>query len=505
MKRIFLTILFLIDINYLFAQNFKEFNVGFISIFKNKTELNSYYFGGNPALLDFLEEDEVLSFQNNIQIEEGKFKRFIQPKSEGLYQLFVSGKKSIDDNQKFRGSFGFQREQRNDWDWFFTRDYHTMNPFLIGDSTSGDSRINGISMNAGYSIKFLDQFSAGISIDYQVDEMLKEVSPKPTSVHRDINTRIGLSYAFNNLLNIGAIADVYDKNERIAYREDEGSITKETIIFKFKGYDYPNVFRKKTETRYSYINGYNVGLTTSYKINEEIISMGYFLTGFDKTNIKDDETTPMAEGFWKNNYANLGFRIAYQNHDNLNTGLIYIYRNEDGWGQYLPYNVLYYERIYNSHSVVLGIDYPLVKNITGGIEGGIELTSIKENDHYSDVYLDAKVRTLFGKLGILINWSHHFSTLISYGYSNNSVPNYNYVAKGNSYYYTAFRYYDLLYFLTGSFKQDFSISSYVNAGTWGNFLIHLGYSLQKPFVNSVFGDEIKTRVNSTVEYRAKIF
>lgn len=493
------------SVNYLFGQNFKEFDTGFISMFKNKSEFTSYYFGGNPALLDFSDEEEVLSLKNNIQMGQGKFKRFIQPESEGLYQLLVSGKKSIDDNQKFRGSFGFQQEQRNNWDWFYTRDYQSGNPFLIGDSTTGDSRINGIAMNAGYAIKLSKKFSAGITLEYQVDEMLKEVSPKPTSVHRDIFSRVGFNYASDNSLNIGIVADVYDKNERIAYREDEGSITKETIIFKFKGYDYPNVFRKKTETRYSYVNGYAVGLTSSYNLNEEIISMGYFATGFDKTNIKDDETSPMAEGFWKNNYTNLGLQLAYQSPYYFNVGLTYLYRGEDGWGQYSPYNVLYYERAFASHSLVLGIDYLLEKDVTAGIEGGVELTSLKENDHYSAIYTDSKARTLFGKLGVLINWSSYLFTLVSYGYSNNSIPNYTYLTEGNSYYYTAFRYYDLLYYLTGSFKHEFSISSNINAGSWGNFLIHLSYSSQKPFVNSVFGNVSKTRFNSTVEYRAKVF
>lgn len=505
MKKIYIMIVVVFTVKASFAQNFKEFYTGFVSIFKNTAEFNSYYFGGNPALLDFLKEDELLSLSSNIEVDDGKFKRFIQPASGLLYQLFVSGKKGIDENQKFKGSFGFQREERNKWDWFFTRDYQTGNPFLIGDSTSGDSRINGIVMNAGYVIKLTDILSAGITLDYSVDEMLKKVSPKPTSVHRDIHSRVGFNCKLNNSFNFGVMADAYDRNERIAYREDEGSITQETIILKFKGYDYPNVFRKKAETRYSYLNGYGAGLTSSYDIQKEIILTGFILAGFNKTNIKDDATNPMAEGFWKNDYKHAGLQFSYHFPDDLNASLTYNFRKENGWGKYSPYNVLYFERDLNSHSLILGFDYPLNKYLVGGIEGGLNLTSLEEKDHYSAVFVDSKSRSIFGKLGLFIIWNSDFSTMLSYGYLNNSIPNYTYSVSTNSNYYSSFRQFDLLYYLTGSYKQEFSITSSVNPGIGGIFLIYFNYSLLKPFMDSVFGNENKVRFNSVIEYRIKVF
>jgi len=489
---------------FLFPQNYKEFNTGFISIFNNPVELNSYYFGGNPALLDFSSEDELLSITNNIIMNDGEFKRFIEPKSERLYQLSASGKKEIDENQRFSGSFGFQREERINWNWFYTRDYNTGNPFLIGDSTTGSSRINGIIMNAGYAINLSEKFSAGISLDYSVDEMLKEISPKPTSVHRDIHSRIGINYRINENMNIGLITDVYDKTERIVYREDEGSITQETIILKFKGYDYPNVFRKKTETRYSYINGYSAGFTFSFSLPKELVVLGYSLLGFDKTNIKDDATNPIAEGFWKNDFLEAGIKLSVNMND-FTAGLTYKYYHDNGWGKYPPYNVLYFEKENNNHSLVIGIQKSLSNIISGGIEGGIILNSVSENDHYSVVSLDSKSRVIFGKAGVNIDWNSDLSTLVSYGFYNNSVPDYTYKTIAMSDYYNLYRQYDVLFKITGYNNHEFTLTSKVDPGIGGFFLIHFNYSLLKPVEGSTFVSETRNRFNSVLEYRVKVF
>lgn len=503
MKKVFLFV-FILCLQ-LFPQSFKDFKTGFISIFKDSTELNSYYFGGNPALLNFSTDEELLTIRSDINYDNGKFKRFIEPASNRNYFLSAAGKKAIDENQKFTGSFGFQRIERADWDWIFTRDYQTGNPFLIGDSTSGKSRINGIVMNAGYSINFGKRLSAGIIFDYSVDEMLKEVSPKPTSVHRDIHSRVGFNYNISSLFNAGIILDIYDKNERIAYREDEGSILKETVILKFKGYDYPNVFRKKTETRYSYINGYSGGITFSVHIPETFLLNGYVISGFDKTNIKDDAIDPRPEGFWKNDFINAGLQLFINSFSPLQASITYNVRYDDGWAKYPPFNALYYEKQQVSNSMIIGLQYPFSQKISLGLESGIYLNSTKENDHYSVIFADGNSTLFFAKPGILINWKPDFSTLFSYSLSSCSVPDFQLTTQNPSNYYSDFRHFDILYYLTEYNQHSFSITSRIDPGIGGILYFHFDYSITKPVTNSAFNDKVKNAFNSAIEYRINVF
>lgn len=505
MKKLKFIIVFLFSAFVLNAQVFREFNTGFRTIFLNPIELTSYYFGYNPALLDFTSDEELLILSANAGIDEGKFKRFIEPESNQVYQFTASGKKVVDDFQRFKGSFGIQRFERKDWPWVFTRDYLTGNPFLIGDSTVGNSRINGIMMNAEYSNKIFEDLALGLAVDYSVDEMLKQISPRPTSKHRDIHSRLGLNYSLNSAVNFGVIADIADRSEEISYREDEGAITKETIILKFKGYDFPNVFRKKTETRYSYSNGYAGGITFSYNIADGILSAGYLISGFDKTTIKDDAINPKTEGFWLNDYLDAGLQIFIPLSDQIQTGLIYKYHKDDGWAKYPSYDVLYYEKVLSTHSVTAGIKSSLSDNISFGVEAGLNLTTNDEHDHYSAIKSKVNSNIYFGRLGLGAEWTNDFSSIISYAFSKKAIPDYSATLNEHTDYFTNYRKYDIAYLYTESVKHEITLVSKIDPWFGGSIYTYLNYFHMIPESGSIFASQIKNEFNFTLEYRVKVF
>ncbi len=505
MKKNFIIFLFfivqLVDTN---AQSFYEFPTGFSLIFNSPDKINSYYFGGNPALLNFELKDEVLSLRSEINDEEGNFKQFIEPGINRLYQLAASGKKSIDSTQKFKGSFAFQRSERRNWDWIFTRDYQTGNPFLIGDSTSGNTRINGIAMNAEYAIILSKVFSAGLRFDYAVDEALKQVSPRPTSEHRDINARLGFNYSFMNSFNAGLVFDIVDKNERIAYREDEGSLTQETIILKFKGYDFPNVFRKKTETRYAYTNSYKSGVTFSYDSKKIFKGAGYISMGIEKNSIKDDAINPVSVGFWKNDLLDAGLKVSSVFSDAL-IYFQYVLHTENGWAKYPAFNVLYYDRKLSSNSFSAAVQYILTPSLTFGVEGGLSVNSLTQNDHYSAVFSDIKYNCYNIKFGSHIKFYNNISTLFTYGFYAKSQPENELQVNSASNYFNSYRQYDLLYLQTSFTRHIFSMTSQFDKIFDGTFLIYLGYELTRPNSGSVFGGEKRNNFNTTLEYQIKVF
>src|SRR5690606_11463407 len=119
-------------------------------------------------------------------------------------------------------------------------------------------------MNAQYSARLFNRLLTGFSINYYVDEGLKEVSPRPTSDHRDIDAGIGIGYELNNNLSLGGSLRAYDYNESIQYSEDIEAIYAETILFKFRGLDLPEIIKKTSESRASYHNGYDGKLDLFY-------------------------------------------------------------------------------------------------------------------------------------------------------------------------------------------------------------------------------------------------
>ena len=504
MKSFIFILIIISSSQFVYPQVFREFNTGFKTVLINPAEVNSYYFGGNPALLNFGQQDELLILGSDVNMDEGKFKRFIDPASNRFYQLTASGKKAIDSSQRFQGSFGFQRNERRDWAWIFTRDYQTGNPFLIGDSTVGASSINGINVNADYAINLFQNISAGIHIDYSVDEMLKEVSPRPTSSHRDIHSSLGLNYSFSQNFNLGLIASLTDKNEEISYREDEGAITQETIILKFKGYDFPNVFKKKTETRYSYSNIYSAGLTASYS-EDQITACSYFAGGFEKSMIKDDAIDPSAEGFWRNNFVDAGLQLTASINQDIRAGLIYNLHQNDGWAKYPPYNVLYSENEMDMHYFTAGVQYAVSEKINLGLEGGVKLVSSDYHDYYSGISQNVKSSITYIRTGFGADWSEDISSIISYAFSHNSSPDKNLEAEAQSKYFSSYRIYDLMYLAAAFNQHDFSASLKLVPWFGGSFYVNLNYSTAIPKDDNYFKNEVKNTFLSRVEYRVKVF
>lgn len=504
MKKI-LSLLIITAIN-ISGQSFeKEFPSGFSTLFKNLSEVNSYYFGGNPAQLNFSIEDELLSLSSNNYYDEGSFKKFIDPTSTRNYILSASGKKGITENQNFKGSFGFHRNERVDWQWLFTRDYNSGNPFLLGDSTTGKSRINGIVMNAEYSARLTENLNFGANLFYGVDEALKTVSPRPTAIHRDIKGRVGVNYSLFSNFSAGLFVEVADNNERISYREDEGAITQETIIMKFKGYDFPNIFRKKTETRYSYFNGYKSGLTFEYLPFRNSVLTGYFSSGYEKNNVKDDAISPKSEGFWSDDVINGGVQYYQILSNSFQIGLVYKLNKNSGWGKYSPYNVLYYDRDKTSHEIESGVSFQLLKQTYLGLELGLGATNIRENDHYSSVNSKSSSLSYLGRVGFTHKINDIFFSVLSYAIKLNTISEGNITEASPGVYYTSFMKYDLLFEQTEYYAHTVALSASYSINNTDKILLYVNYNYLQPRNSVVFSNSSKSIVDVNLEYRLKVY
>lgn len=217
----------------------------FNTVFDANENNNSYFIGNNPAYLKFDNRDEKLYGNVTFLNDNGRFKKFLDPKTKRRYMASFSGKKAISEDQIFKGTFGFIRDEYIDWNWLSTKRYDSGSPFLLGDSTTGKTRFNGIFLNAEYAGKLYKNLSLGFSLTYFVDDGFKEVSPRPISAHRDIIFSAGLKYQLNRFNSIGLVLNSFDYNEEIKYQEDEGGVLNETTLIKFRGIDFPVIMKKK--------------------------------------------------------------------------------------------------------------------------------------------------------------------------------------------------------------------------------------------------------------------
>ncbi|NOZ61305.1 MAG: hypothetical protein GXO74_06455 [Calditrichaeota bacterium] len=413
MKKIFLTIIltlfFISNNSYAQAKFIPESNLGLL--FDRNSGNTIYQQFSNPAHLFEDWHEEILYIRSEASGEDGDFKPFVQPGRLMFLSQSVSGKKQIDSLQIFRGSFQVQKQIRADWDWFATRDMLFGMPFLLGDSSRGDTRFNGIAMSAEYCRK-INKFHLGASLDYYVDEGLKKVSPKPTSKHRDIIFRAGVEYQPAKRWQLSALFSVADNQEEIYYREDQSSYYQETTLFKFRGYDFPLVFNKKTETRYGYFNEYGVVGAAKYSTENGSSLTTFFEQRLQQNDIKDNSVNPQNQGYWQNVIYAGGIRGGIRFH-RLVLASAYRYRTESSWAKHPDFRTLLTETRVPGHKLSIAGRYQLNAKASAGIEIEGNFRDIDYRDYYSAVDWAVKQMNWQEKAGVQIQWRPALFTFLS--------------------------------------------------------------------------------------------
>jgi len=404
-----------------FAQVLENYESNFNTLFDKKEKLNPYYFGYNPAWLGSEVSDQILYLKSEVNDETGDFRKFTDPGDIRVYTISATGKKLIDSTQIFRGSFSFKRTENNNWQWLFTRDYSSGSPFLIGDSTTGNSRYNGILMNAEYAARIYDKFDLGCSLRYYVDDGLKLAHPRPTSNDREINFSTGLAYHVTDKMSFGIQASVYDNVENIDYSQDLGALLSEIVLIKFRGYDNPNVFMMTSETRYSYNNGYSGGLNFLFEQNSEFTLTAFANGGFNKINVKDGGDQPIDEGLWKNNFFKTGLASLYKLNNSTFVSLLYTFTSDNDWAEFPEFDVLYSKNNTSEHAATAGLEYSINNSLTAGIEAGVKYTTINISDYYSNIFANNDAFKYLLNVGLKIKWSNRFSSFISAGFNSLSI------------------------------------------------------------------------------------
>jgi len=476
----------------------------FKTIFESSTKANPYYFSNNPAYLNYDGRDELLSIQGNYNNTSGDFKTFFDPGTERNYDLAFSGKKKLDSTQTFKGYFAIKKLQRNDWHFLAVRDYDTGSPFLLGDVTTGDTRYNGIFMNAQYCAGLFERLLTGFSVSYYVDEGLKEIAPRPTSDHRDIDLTVGLGYLVTDKLSIGGSLRAYDLNEKIVYEEDEEAVYTETLLFKFRGYDLPQMILKKRETRISYHNGYHGNFDAFYQ-DENLSASLYAGGGFEHITLKDNITNPEPEGYWRQTYLNAGLQVQYNLNNEWNAGALYKFIRNESWAKHPLYNVLLDEQENNLHEFILGLQYTPSSRLSLGLEVASTLSDVNHHDYYSSVDYQKEKFTITPLLGISYVWSDLLKTHLAFGYTNSSNNNIEISDDNTSLFYQVISSMDIRYLITDYTGKNLYLKAEINPGFLGLFNIYIAYQKIDANENPAYNFHDRTEIQTAIELKIKAY
>ena len=504
MKKIFLviilTLFFSSNNNYAQAKFVPESNLGLL--FERNAGNTIYQQFSNPAHLFEDWHEEILYIRSGVSGEEGDFRPFVQPGRLMFFTQSVSGKKQIDSLQIFRGSFQVQKQIRANWDWFATRDMLFGMPFLLGDSSRGDTRFNGIAMSAEYCRK-INKFHLGASLDYYVDEGLKKVSPKPTSKHRDIVFRIGAEFHPSNKWQLSALFSVADNQEEIYYREDQSSYYQETTLFKFRGYDFPLVFNKKTETRYGYFNEYGVVGAAKYSTENGSSLTTFFEQRLQQNDIKDNSVNPQNQGYWQNVIYAGGFRGRIH-FSRMMLTTDYRFQTESSWAKHPDFRTLVTETEIPEHQFSLGGTYLLNPKISAGLEIKTNFQKIDYRDYYSDVDWSVKRLNWQEQAGVRVEWRPALFTFFSVSTFQGLVSD-DFLSDGLHSDFWQVRKADVEYFFAESsgYRFDFELMFYLKY--FGFVQWHLGWQQLSSADKSYFHGKNRSQLSTALTLQLKAY
>lgn len=402
---------------------------------------------GNPALLRLSHRGDDLNMAMHFDHASGGFRRSVEPGRDANYTVLASGSKTLEDRQLFTGSFGFRRTEYMDWQWVSTRFYDEAHPFIMADSTTGRSRFNEILVNGGYAIELLTGWHLGTSVEYMVDEGLKDIAPKPLSTHRAIRFRAGSSYR-NERIEIGAYGGLDDEEEELRYTEYEGAILEETVLISFRGYDEPVVQRRDRESRLTRSSSRHYGAHAAWTLPAGLRLHAQYRGWQRALDIEEDITRPRDEGHTSANSHRLEADMIWQRSRYL-LALGYRYISDEQWGEFQPFNVLMNEMDRRMHRFVTGWSVRIGAAAEAGVQWHLAYGDRSEQDYYSDIFWSADQSDIGFNAGITARLTGRMRIKTSYGFLDRSSSSIVLETGDTGPFFDAYRRQDIDFMLSG--------------------------------------------------------
>ena len=452
----------------------------------------------NPALALKSHQYDDLIIGSSFLHRQGEFRRFMDPDRFSVYNLSAGGSRTFGESQIFRGTFGYRRTEYHDREWTASRFYDNAHPFVLADSSTGNSRYNEIFVSGEYAVELSPNWTLGAAVDYSVDEGLKDAPPKPLSEYRDFSLRIGFSWQ-NGSLSAGLHGGVHDKEEELRYRQYEGALLDEVLLISFRGYDKPVVRERERETRLTRQSGLSAGGFSTWKPTDNLRLHGYFRINNSSLHIEEDLTRPRDEGYTStlslNSFGGLSWHPS-----NLSASVEYEYRHTHHWSEFQPSNSLMTDGSSFAHQFTGSIGYRFSDHLHISAKGLLSPSRTSEDDYYSQIFWESDYlgSGVFGQIRTSTPIAEDLR--INLGYYRHDAHNSALTYSDSGPYFQTARKQDIETYLA-SF-DDFQASIMMNFGLFEDHTLMLSVSFkQRQHSNN---DSNRNIINTHTTYRVPI-
>ncbi|MDR3668530.1 MAG: hypothetical protein P4L35_16940 [Ignavibacteriaceae bacterium] len=174
-----------------------------------------YDFGGNISYLYLDETTSWLKINPSLNTNWGDYKRPYDANNVNLYGINFTGLKTLSTAGTFIGSVSYIYDSRINVNRSVKYNTYQGDPFFINDTTSGNIHYNGPAVNFGYSFELLSDLYFGASVGYKILNGFKEIYSQTSTVLRDVDGSLGLTYKLFNSAYLSAGFSTYNSQEKL--------------------------------------------------------------------------------------------------------------------------------------------------------------------------------------------------------------------------------------------------------------------------------------------------
>jgi hypothetical protein len=380
---LFLSLLFSVS----FPQSLRTMSMAGITIPLKDADnsCDPYDMGGNISYLYLDETTSWLTINPSLNSDWGDYKRPFDADNVNLYGLNFTGLKTLGTDGTFIGSVSYIYDSRINVNHSVKYNTYKGDAFFINDSTAGNIRFNGPSVNFGYSFELIPDLYLGASAGYKILNGLKAIFSQTSTVLRNVDGSVGLTYQLFDASYLSAGLSAFNYQETLTIQLDYPI---DDQIFNYHGDNY-----RLTKTG----NG----------IPEKIKGRG--LSWNSQFYFNPNQNSEVGFNFV---YSNSDQKVLFQNTVNGN----FVQEYEDGYSYFNDYLVEFKGR------------YDLSSDLTVGLKGSyLYNRSWSELSAQELAVWDWNTKTAGAGIGAAYNISPSFLVTFEYNYSRVNADSSKYI------------------------------------------------------------------------------
>lgn len=243
----------------------------------NRFQYSDYLLSDNPAWLVRDYKKEMINIASAFSAGYGDLRKEYSPERTHKFVTVASTLRDLKSAGIFYGKFNYTYELRKNNNKILTKRTYTGNPFFLRDNTTGNMKYSGPGILLGYSVNVTEKLSAGLKINYAVDDGLKDAYTFAESTNREIIINPGIAYNVTDDINLGVAYKFFSYKENIKI-QDVNNLSVE--IFRHRG---DNVFVRTvssdeeekditTENSFSFFSNMKISENIGIKLKADYVS-----------------------------------------------------------------------------------------------------------------------------------------------------------------------------------------------------------------------------------------